>query len=615
MSFENASFASNEKRGLYPERSFLRVDREIERLKMIESGVIKKIELTDTDREEVLEYEAGLGEELEKINDIKINSQTFYPEYFLTEKGKEDFFQITGLKIIGDSIEEIQNFLLKNRLIFNSIDGKKLSELAGKSTTFNDEKIAELLEKTMDENGEISVDGLENPSRTKIVLNPSEALRKIQELRQFKKKVSLKSKEDEVQMGVSDATKIAIDKIKDLYRKKINVMIVDLVATGIWANKVASSLGNEQLTEEERKLKETVPGLLKFEEIFSRYDRFIHGADSEYDEDGMRRQVGKDLLEYIEEIEKMYLYNQLRRNELIKEKGLDPEKVSERDISVETFSQWAEELLDFYGEKSVFPSDEYDPKRSGSAPDNKWQFVAREQYKSMAVNSKQKIIKSGTKNKSIAETLGTLLGHEFTHFIQAKNKSKIPLRMFSDKLGGFRSEVFAEGGAMDIENEVCKELFGYESGAHPHYIRAMVKKIEGGTYLDCIKAFYNSGLAILKKKRELGILEKESFIEEAKKLLNLSINRAKRLFSEDDAFDRSETYLTKSKDTVYAEQVIVMEKLKKNGLEKCAFVSGVNLDTLATLAEIGLIDLEKIEKPDLDFIKKIWENEKYRYVA
>jgi hypothetical protein len=484
--------------------------------------------------------------------------------------------------------------------------------LAGKSATFNDEKIAELVGKTVDENGEIRMDDLENPSRIKIILNPVDALEKIQKLRQFKNKISLRSK-DQIQVEAPVSTEIAKEKIKDLYRKKTNVMIVNQVASGVWANELASSLGNEQLTEEERKLRETVPGLLKFEEIFSRFDRFIHGAASEYDEDGMRKQVGRDLLEYIKEIEGDYLRNQLKKDELIMGKGLDSEKIKEKDIDVETFSQWAEELLDFYGEKSIYPAEEYDPKRSGPAADNKWQFVAREQYESMAVNSKQKVIKSGTKSKTITETLGTLLGHEFTHFIQAKNKQKVPLRLFSDKLGGFRSEVFAEGGAMSIENEVSKELFGYEGDAHPHYIKAMVKKLEGGTYLDCVKAFYDSGLTGIKKKADSGMMGKESFVEEVKNLLNLAINRAKRLFVGDDHLDRSGIYLTKSKDTVYAEQVIVMKKLRESGLEKCAFVSGINLDTLAVLAEIGLIDLEKIEKPSLDFIRITWEKEKSKY--
>jgi hypothetical protein len=298
---------------------------------------------------------------------------------------------------------------------------------------------------------------------------------------------------------------------------------------------------------------------------------------------------------------------------LIRRKGLDPEKIKERNIDVNTFSRWAKELLEFYGEKSNVPVEEYDPKRNGPASDNKWQFIARDEYKSMAVNSKQKIIKCGVKNKSITETLGTLLGHEFTHFIQAKNKSKIPLRMFSDKLGGFRSEVFAEGGAMAIENEVSGELFGYEAGAHPHYIRAMAKKLEGGTYLECIKVFYDSGLAIIKNKKEVKTIDEDDFIKEARDLLKLAINRTKRLFTSSDKFNQSGPYLTKSKDTVYAEQIIVMEKLRKSGLEKCAFVSGVNLDTLSTLIEIGLIDLDKIEKPNLDFIREIWEREKHRY--
>ncbi len=65
--------------------------------------------------------------------------------------------------------------------------------------------------------------------------------------------------------------------------------------------------------------------------------------------------------------------------------------------------------------------------------------------------------------------------------------------------------------------------------------------------------------------------------------------------------------LTKSKDTVYIEQAIIMEKLKENGLENCAFVKDVNLDMLANLMEIGLIDLKDMEKLDFSFILNLWE--------
>jgi hypothetical protein len=197
--------------------------------------------------------------------------------------------------------------------------------------------------------------------------------------------------------------------------------------------------------------------------------------------------------------------------------------------------------------------------------------------------------------------------------VQAENREKIPLRLFGEKMGGFRSEVFSEGGAMLVESDVCEELFGYENIPNPHYIKAMAKKLEGGNYLDCVKTYYESireGILIKKEDKQIN---NEEFKEALKNALELSINRTKRLFKGGDDLNNKSNYLTHSKDTVYAEQVLIMNKLRENGLENCAFVKGVNLDTLATLTEIGLVDLDKIERPNMDIIRKIWDQEKDKY--
>lgn len=512
------------------------------------------------------------------------------------------------MKISGETIVDIEQFLYLNRGLFTDVDGKKLSELSGKSKTYSDEKIIDSISETVDENGKINIKNLANPRRVNILINPADALEKIQKLRQFKKEISI-SNQDE---NMGNNTGIAKEKIKDLYRKKVNTLIASQAYAGIWANELNASLGEiGYLSEDEQRLQKTVPGLLKFEEVFSRYDRFIHGADTAYDENGMRRQVGIELLEYADGIEIKLLTDDFERESKIKEKGLEPKKISKKDITAEEFSKWAEDLLEFYGEKSSSPPEDYDPKRKGAAPDNKWQFIAREEYKSMAVNSKQKIIKSGTKEKSITEALGTLMGHEFTHFMQAQNRTKIPLRLFSEKMGGLRSDVFSEGGAMAMESDVTKELFGYENNPKPHYIRAMAKKLEGGNYLECVEAYYNSSLKNALNKR--GEKSNDDFKKELNGLIKTAVGGAKRLFRDEDKFDGTGTYLTKSKDTVYAEQVVVMDKLRKSGIENCAFVKGVNLDTLATLMEIGLVNLDEIQKPNLDPIIKIWEEIRPKY--
>ncbi|HPX94643.1 MAG TPA: hypothetical protein PLF30_03760 [Candidatus Moranbacteria bacterium] len=67
MSFEDIEIKkTNEREFLYPERAFLRVHSEIDRLKKIQSGEIRRIELTEEEKSEVLEFENKLGEKLEK---------------------------------------------------------------------------------------------------------------------------------------------------------------------------------------------------------------------------------------------------------------------------------------------------------------------------------------------------------------------------------------------------------------------------------------------------------------------------------------------------------------------------------------------------------------------
>ena len=56
MSFEDIEIKkTNEREFLYPERAFLRVHSEIDRLKKIQSGEIRRIELTEEEKSEKLE--------------------------------------------------------------------------------------------------------------------------------------------------------------------------------------------------------------------------------------------------------------------------------------------------------------------------------------------------------------------------------------------------------------------------------------------------------------------------------------------------------------------------------------------------------------------------------
>lgn len=593
--------------GLYPERMFLSVDRDIARLKQIESGEIKKLELTEAEKEKILEFEDALGEQLEQIFDIKLNSITIYPEYFLTDAGREDFLKTAGFDMGGDDVEQATLFLYKNRKKLDLLKGKDLSDLAGRSRAFNDDKLLEQLCGKMDAEGGVDFSGAQNPKRMSILLNPADALNKIRKLREFKRE--LVRKDD---FGESDFEK-AKKKILDIYRRRINEIIAGQFNSSVLVKNAADLLGEEELTVEEKGLMKMNRGLRDFNKAYSRYDRFLFGANKEYSEAGQREQIGKQIQQYADQIEKRYINNEINKGVELIERGLDPGKIFENNIPCEKFAEWEEQFLEQYGEKSSLPASEYDPKRNGPAPDGKWQFVASERYRSMEVNPKQKVIKSGILPKSIREALGTLLAHENTHFIQMINQPLLGLRLFK-KIGGDRRLAFSEGGAMSMENKACMDFFGFENIPHPRYIRAMQKKINGGSYIECVEAYYESGLAVLREKKRRSLVSEEEFVKEAKNILKIAISSSKRLFHEGDFFGSHTPFLTHSKDTIYLEQLAIMDKMKASDLENYAFVRGANIKMLGDLAEIGLLDIDKIQKLDFSIIQKIWEKEKGNYL-
>jgi|WetSurMetagenome_2_1015567.scaffolds.fasta_scaffold05184_1 hypothetical protein len=612
MSFESLETKpeEEERRPLYPERASAGSEILIDTLKKIEAGELPKIELTENEKKKLFEYENSLGSELQEIYSINSITSKFYPEYFLTPKGKKDFLETVGIEIEGENPEDVQLFLMKNREIIKKMDPAKRRTLSGKTESHSEKRLLGLLLSTLDENGNISIEEMPAPQKIVLLLTPEKSLDKIKKLREFKKKLKDEKNIDDLD---SENLKKAREKILELYLRRTNQLITDRFSSAVLVGQLKQSLGADALSSKEKELLASFSGISSSELNYSKFDRFIHGADKTYDERGARIQVSKEILDYANALEQDYIENEINKDEKIKQLGLDPEKIFDANISVEVFSKLAEEILEHYGQKSALPSEEYNPNRAGSAPDEKWQFVVRPEYSSMSVNSKQKIIKSGIKPKTISETFAVLLGHEIEgHFIQNLNRDQIKLKLF-EKVGSDRTQIFAEGGAMLVQDEISKHAFGYRTIPHPHYIRAMVKKLEGGNYIECVQAFYESALKKIKAKKERGLSNEAEFKNEILEELELAINRTRRLFRDSEDLGIKSPLLTTSKDTVYLEQSILLEKLKKEGMEKYAFMNGANLKTLITLSEIGLLDLEKIKAPDY-YALEIWNRLKSNYV-
>ncbi|TAK95249.1 hypothetical protein EPO05_04595 [Patescibacteria group bacterium] len=594
---------------LYPERPSVGLDEPIEELRKIESGETKPLQLSERERTELLDFENGLGEELEKIYNMLVITTTLYPEYFLTDKGRQDLIETCGITLDGKDTTSIKAELCANRQAIAKTDAKKRSALAGRSETFVDEKLLKELSAQLDQDANLTKGEVHSPERVSLLLNPEKSLEKIQSLRAFREKLRKMSAENATLSTNLDKARQVILR---LYRIRANQMTAEQFGYGVMTRNLAGQVGEAGLTTEEATLAKMFRGLDEFERNYSRMDRFIFGATADYDDAGVRRQVGQELVEYAEKMNREYLDNELNKDAKIREQGLDPEKIFKKDVTKEQFQSWEEELLEHYGLLSSESPENYTEDRIGPAPDGKWQFAARPEYKSLRMDGTQRVVKAGSEATSVDEVIVTLLGHETEgHAIQHENKSKVSLRMFG-KVGGGRSVVFSEGGAVMVEDLISSGAFGFRTVPHPHYIRAMMRRMSGGTYIDCIKAFYASAIQAVQERKRQGKVSPDSFMTEANKKLKLAINRARRLFTDGADFTSTSSVLTKSKDTVYLEQALLLEKLKAAGLEKYAFVGGVNLNTLIELAKIGLIKTSDIRTPDF-YALEIWERIKGNY--
>lgn len=587
---------------LYRERPSIGLEEKIKTLQSLECGTIEKIPLTKEEKEQLLSVEDSLGEKLDTIQKIIPKDTSYYLEYFLTEEGKKDFVETTGINFPEniETEEDVARFIYNSRDALKEVTPKKRTNLAGRSRNSNEDNIYKQLQKNIEEGKDIGTAEIPSPIPTKFLLTPELTLQKINEQRIFKQDLkAMRAEMYTTENEQSPEYRAALLGILDIYQRKINISLSDRLSRGVPVAQKAELLGADSLSEEEATLLENSVGTTRANRHASRYDKFVYGASQDSNNEGMYEQIPDELSAFADELEEEYLEDYLHRDVNILKKGLDPKKIFEKNISPEQVEEWANETLSIY--------DQPEEKE-----EKKWEFESRDAYKTLSVNGRTKKIKSGKTTRNIADTLAIVLGHEIEgHMVQHVNKKKIPLRLFQN-LGGDRYGLNAEGGAMFNQNHITEEAFGYSSPPHPHYIRAMQCRLNSGTYTECVQAFYESAIKPLQIQHENSQLSDDEFTEKCKDELKTAVNRTKRLFRDSIDNEEKTSYITNSKDTVYLEQVKLYKELKKHGLEKYLFISGVNIDTAIQLMKTGLLDSGEIEKPQYHALD-IWERVKDSY--
>lgn len=598
---------------MYPERASNGVETKVEALKNILSGETPVWEVTAVERAEILSIESDLALKLEPIYLIKTPGVNFDTAYLLTSDGQVDFFEVTGMTIPDGVVDtkEIENFLYNNADRLATVDSRALLELSGRTKKFRKDVIFKALDSTMEESGEIDIRVLPISSELTIQLNPDLDYSKDEQLRELK--VEIKDKREKLRGSeVSDGYRQFLDGVYELYQRKINELLA--LRAGVVQNikNKAEHTGEDSLPAvEQRLLQEEAFLNNRSVRDLSRYDKFLHGAD-ELNDLGWRGQVPSDLLAYAEQKERENIAILKNKESEVHDRGLDSKKIFDKTIPIEAVEKICIDTLAHYDLLSAEPASAYMPDRSGPAADNKWQVIVSDAYPNPSVNSTQKVLKCPNLPQSLDRLLTVFVAHEIEgHVLQYNNRGEIPLSFF-DKIGSDRSSIFVEAGAMDNQDTVAREAFGYTSSSVPQYIKAMVTKLEGGSYADCVDAYYRSTIKGYQELLIEGQIDQKMFAKECRKRLRVAISSASRLFSGSLSSSDTSGHLINSKDTVYLEQTLLVDALNKAGFSDILNLAGVNFSTLEFLLKAQLIDLNAIKKPDF-YALKLWDQMKDDY--
>jgi hypothetical protein len=606
---------------LYTERPFEYVDKALEEIRQLESGEKEKIKLSPEEQEFLLEFESSLGEQLENIHNITPRSTAIYLEYFTTPEGQAALKESTGIELKTADLEEIRKIFWQNDQLITGIKPPaKRKKLAGDSSDYANASLLQKMWSRTNPEGQLDTKGINPPKRIQPLINPKEALEKIRQLRLFKQDILAKEMrrlKTKLQKSEGQLDLAALE-ILSIYRRRVNTMIIDMYQYGLSISQKKKIVGESGLKEIERQLLAHFPGISKAEQIEknrSRIDKSWHGTSRDgFDEKGWRIQISQSMENYVEKLSQLYAEIEMTKSEKVLEKGLDESKLSNEILTPQETALWIEEVLEGHGLKSAYTSDTYDPARTSPAPDEKWQVVLLPGETTMEPDFKQKVMKdSDTKERNIERALSVGCGHEVVHILQRENQKKFPLRIFK-KVGGSRFEIFSEGGAMHIQSEICREFFGFERPPLPHYTKAMLRKLAGGNYIDCVETYYESFIKPMRKKWQEGKINRQIFDKWIEKALDKAIDSSKRLFANGTDFESQETFLTNSKDTIYLEQRAVLEKLEKSGLLKLANMRGAGLHDIISLLKLDLLKLNDLVEYNFEFVSKIWEREKHKYL-
>ena len=517
-------------------------------------------------------------EPLETIWQKKINSSDFGVNYFLEDTGRAALMSATGVTLEATSTEDCLREL--SNLDTSDVDSKLLNKLEADSIGYEETKLTQ----TFIDNGHKGKD-LPSPEIISVYKNPAMIIEKARGLREFKKYINLAISDLRLSLNEENLNEVnAKILIAELYRKSINKFITEAYVDAYKFLYQYRQSGSDNHSDIVSELEATLPAFYgqddnsRIPNFLQRMDRYRYGVSVDAEDRFTWMSPEAEALTTkaankpeIDDVADRSIYSYI-----------DPSILESTMIEGATFGEWLKEYLK--GRDLLSEYDEWDSEREGPAPDNKWQVIVNNKFKTLAVNDRQRVVKVGDKSISILAAVEDS-NHEITHVFQNNNKRVLGNLAILQRIGFDQASEQTESGGM-WQGRVAKEtLTGKkDTDVAVGYFRMLEIKARGGSYGECAEAYYE-----YLRDSEPDKSTEQSAAE--------AVNRARRIFrSGGFEYAQDLTLLTNTQPLSYLEQHLIYESLDDDQ-RRLLFVAGIKLTTFGQLAKYGLVNIEKIYIP------------------
>lgn len=612
---------------LYPERTSLSVERQIHRFQEAEA-----IGLTEKDTQDLLDWESPLGDKLETAVKPSSGSFDFPVDYLLTKEGKDalcDIFPYTsfdmGLLYSIETPEDAKKFMYQYSASFfvpeedvdpsEDEEEEEMTKFDVRNFKLRRQDFRERAEKYVTDNfvtqyqnyldGLINFDDIHNPAFITITGSAKKGLARIGGLKSLRvelKEVEAASEDSDTDtQELKEAKKIVLK----MYKTRVNEYLAEGYIHRYGLKAKADVLGIESLSENEQKLLGLLPPMsLK---NVDRLDKFLEGVEGEMVEIDYQQVSSRLVAEAKQKLAQYEMANiQASRDETLRRKGLDPQKIVDNPIDAEEMKGWLVEMLTAHD----IPLAPEGAKNSEQG----WRLNIEEGRKTISITGNVKKVNIPASFSRPVYNALPVARHENGHVLQHENRRTIPLKLFA-KRGADRGSVFTEAGGKYLETDLEQEVFGLppQEAFNIGYIFAIDARLKGGSFKDCFQAFLEPQLRLL-DARQIGFpLPQASLEKERTSLVRESFNRTLRNFRNSFALEQSVPYVGESRATVYLEQLILVENLKKIGHLDLAFIARINFITLTYLKQLGFLDESQLISEINIARDVIWPRIKDRY--